>query len=73
MVKLLHTRLKIADLTVDTKTTHKMVINAILDDLYISSENLNMQELTEDKLIEVMSLINSEYLKMKQGEGNTAL
>jgi hypothetical protein len=66
-------RLKIADLKIDTKTMRKIVINAILDNLYISSENLNMEELTEDKLIEVLNLINSEYLKMKQGEKTAAL
>ncbi len=66
-------RLKIADLKVDTKTMRKIVVNAILDNLYISSENLNMEELTEDKLIEVLKLINSEYLKMKQGEKTSAL
>jgi hypothetical protein len=32
-------RLKVADLKVDTKTMRKIVINAILDNLYISSEN----------------------------------
>jgi hypothetical protein len=32
-----------------------------------------MEELTEDKLIEVLKLINSEYLKMKQDEKTAAL
>lgn len=66
-------RLKIADLKVDTKTMRKIVVTAILDNLYIASENLNMEELTEEKLVEVLKLIHSEYMVMKQKEKTEAL
>ncbi|MBN1905386.1 MAG: hypothetical protein JW927_09835 [Deltaproteobacteria bacterium] len=66
-------KLKIADLKVDTKTMRKIVINGILDNLYISSENLNMEELTEEKLVEILKLINSEYQEMKKEEKRAAL
>jgi hypothetical protein len=66
-------KLKVADLILDTKTMRKKVVSAILDNLYISSENLNMDEITEEKLVEILILINSEYLNMKQGEKTAAL
>jgi hypothetical protein len=66
-------RVKIADLKIDTKTIRKIVVSSILDNLYISSDNLNMDEVTEDKLVEVLKLIHSEYMVMKHGEKAAAL
>lgn len=65
--------IKNAEIIEDGKKTKKILVTGITNNLHVTIDSINMEELTEDNLIEILKLIHSEYMVMKHGEKAASL